>query len=320
MFAAAVTAWPLAARSQNRATPLIGFLSSRSATTDSGHLLAALRAGLGDGGYIDGESIAIEYRWADGRYDRLPALAAELVERQVAVLIAVGGAPAALAAKAATSIIPIVFGTGGDPVKVGLVASLSRPGGNITGVALLTAALEAKRLSLLRELIPQATSIAVLIDPTYQQGRSQFVDVQNAARESRQDIHVLEASTDAELDAAFASLEVGRDKALLVTADPFFDTRRDRIVALALRFKLPAIYQFRDYAAAGGLLSYGIDLDDAYRQYGAYAARILKGAKPSDLPVVQARKFQFVINLKTAAALGLTIPPTLLARADEVIE
>jgi putative ABC transport system substrate-binding protein len=299
--------------------PVIGFLSSRS-PGDSAYLVVAFRKGLSEVGYDDGQNVAIEFRWAEGRYERLPALAADLVNRQVAVLVAVGGEPSALAAKAASSTIPLVFTTGGDPVKIGLVASLNRPGGNATGVSLLTTAPESKRLGLLHELAPSAALIGVLINPNYQEAEAQSRELQEAARSIGQRLHIVNAKNDEELESAFATLVQERANALLVSADPFFDTKRDRIIAFAARYRLPAIYQFRDYAVAGGLMSYGISITDGYRQVGIYTGQILKGAKPAELPIQQSVKFEFVINLKTAKALGLTVPPTLLARADEVIE
>jgi putative tryptophan/tyrosine transport system substrate-binding protein len=311
--------WPLAARAQRPAIPLIGFLSSRS-LNDSRHLVDAFRIGLQATGYIEGQNITVEYRWAEGQYDRLPALAAELVRSRVAVLVTTGGEPSVMAAKAATSSIPIVFTTGGDPVKMGLVASLSRPGGNATGISLLTTAPEAKRLGILHELAPRAGVVGVLIDPNYQQAEDQAREVGEAAKALDLQIEIAHAGKEQELESAFAILAQRNAAALLVTADPFFDTRRDRIIALAAQFRLPAIYQFRDYAVAGGLVSYGVSLADGYRQVGIYAGRVLKGDKPRDLPIYQAIKFEFVINLKTARALGLQVPPMLSALADEVIE
>jgi putative tryptophan/tyrosine transport system substrate-binding protein len=317
LLGGAAAALPLSARAQQPGTPVIGFLSSRS-PDESKHLVNAFRAGLHTGGYVEGESVAIEYRWAEGEYDRLPALAIDLVRRAVVVLVATGGEPSALAAKSATSTIPIVFAVGGDPVRTGLVASLSRPGGNATGVSLLTTETEAKRLGLLSELVPSAAVIGVLINP--QGAGAQSQEVQEAARAIGRQVRIANAGNDRELEVAFSTLVQQRANALLVGADPFFDTRRDRIVALAAQFKLPAIYQFRDYAVAGGLMSYGISITDGYRQVGIYTGRVLKGTKPADLPIYQSIKFEAVINLKTAKTLGLEVPPTLLARADEVIE
>jgi putative ABC transport system substrate-binding protein len=310
---------PTATHAQQAAIPVVGFMSSRG-LNDSRNLLDAFRAGLGTHGYVEGHNVAIEYRWADGQYDRLPALAAELVRAQVAVLVAIGGEPSVLAARAATSSIPIVFTTGGDPVQMGLVASINRPGGNATGVSLLTTAPEAKRLGMLHELVPSATVIGVLINPNYQQADAQAREVREAVRSVDSRIEIAYAGNDRELESSFATLAQQHSAALLVTADPFFDTRRDRIIALAAQFKLPAIYQFREYAVAGGLMSYGISLAAGYRQVGDYAGQILKGAKPADLPIYRSIKFEFVINLKTAKALGIQVPPTFSALADEVIE
>jgi putative tryptophan/tyrosine transport system substrate-binding protein len=314
----AATVWPFVTFAQP-AVPIIGFLSSRS-PADTTTLVAAFRNGLGEAGYIEGKNIAVEYRWADGQYDRLPALVADLVQRGVALLVTTGGEPSALAAKAATSTIPIVFTTGGDPVKIGLVESLNRPGGNATGVSLLTTAPESKRLGLLHELVPGAKVVGVLIDPNYQEADAQARELRDAAGSIGQHIYIAYAKSEAELESAFETLVRERADALLVSADPFFDTRRDRIIAFAAEQRMPAVYQFRQYAVGGGLMSYGVSLPDGYRQVGNYAGQILKGAKPADLPIVQSIKFEFVINLKTAKALGLEVPAMLLARADEVIE
>jgi putative tryptophan/tyrosine transport system substrate-binding protein len=318
LLGSAAVAWPLAARAQQATMPVVGFLSSR-APEDSAHLLVAFRQGLAEGGFVEGHNVAIEFRWARGQYDLLPAMAADLVGRRVNVLTTAGGEPSALAAKRATSTIPIVFGLGSDPVSAGLVESYNRPAGNATGVTLLTRVMEPKRLGLLRDLVPGVPLVGVLLNPNYPASR-QLQDIEEAARAIDQRIAVAKASTDQELDSAFAALVKERVGALLVAADPYFDTRRDRIVDFAQRQRLPTIYQFREYAMAGGLLSYGVSITDAYRQYGVYTAAILKGAKPADLPVLQPTKFELVINLKTAKALGLDVPPTLLARADEVIE
>jgi putative ABC transport system substrate-binding protein len=312
-------AWPLAVRAQQPSIPVIGYLSSRS-PDESKHLAQAFRMGLQAGGYVEGQNVAIEYRWGEGQYGRLPSLATDLVSRGVAVLVTTGGEPSVLAAKAATSAIPIVFTVGGDPVKLGLVASLNRPGGNATGVSLLTTAPEAKRLGLLKELVPDAAVLGVLINPHYQEAEAQSREVQEAGRAIGRRIQIANAGSDQELGPAFAALVEQRAAALLVAADPFFDTRRDRIIALAAQFKLPAIYQFRDYAVAGGLMSYGVSISDGYRQVGIYTGQILKGAKPGDLPVHQAIKFECVINLKTAKTFGLQISDNLLSLADEVIE
>jgi len=313
-----LAARPYAARAQQQ-LPVIGYLSSRS-PSDSVALVAAFRKGLNEAGYVEGKNIAIEYRWAGGQYDRLPAMAAELVQRGAVILVATGGEPSALAAKAATSTIPIVFTTGGDPVKIGLVESLNRPGGNATGVSLLTTAPEAKRLGLIHELVSRINMLGVLVDPNYQEAQAQARELDDASRQISQPIHIEYARDDSELEAGFTALVRAGADALFVCADPFFDTRRDRIIAFAAERRLPAIYQFREYALGGGLMSYGISLPDGYRQVGNYAAQILKGKKPADLPIVQSIKFEFVINLKTARSLGLEIPAMLLARADEVIE
>jgi putative tryptophan/tyrosine transport system substrate-binding protein len=315
----ATATWPLAALAQQPALPLIGFLSSRGAS-DSTVPVTAFRQALSVAGYVEDQNVAIEFRWAEGRYDRLPALAAELVSRPVNVLVAAGGEPSAFAAKAATSTIPIVFSVGGDPVKAGLVSSYGRPGGNITGISLLTTAPESKRLGLLHDLVPKASVIGVLINPSYQEADAQAHELEEGARTLGLRPRILYAKNQEELEVAFATFGQERIDALLVSADPFFDTKRDRIVAFAAQNRLPAIYQFREYAVAGGLMSYGISLPEGYRWVGDYTARLLKGAKPSDLPIVQSIKFEFILNLKTAKALGIEVPPLLLARADEVIE
>ena len=315
----AVTAWPLAALARQPAIPVIGFMSAR-APEDSVPPLAAFRRGLKEGGFVEGENVAIEFRWARGDYSRLPALAADLVGRQVQVIVAAGGENSALAAKAATATIPIVFGIGGDPVQLSLVASLNRPGGNVTGVTLLTNLMEPKRLGLLRDLAPGAGPVGTLINPSFPPSVHQLQQVEEAAWAISQPIVIAKASNDDELETAFASLVREGVGALLITADPYFDTRRDRIVAFAARQRLPAIYQFREYAVAGGLLSYGVSITDSYRQYGDYTAKILNGANPAELPVYQPTKFELVINLKTAKALGLKISDNLLTLADEVIE
>ena len=311
--------WPLAARAQPGPMPVIGFLSARS-PEESAHLIAAFRQGLAEGGFIEGQHVAIEFRWARGQYDLLPALAADLVSRRVSVLTTAGGEPAAVAAKRATSTIPIVFGSGSDPVRAGLVESWNRPGGNATGITFMTTLMEPKRLGLLRDLVPGVPLVGVLLNPSFPPAERQLRDIEEAARSVDQRIVIAKAGTDAELDAAFASLIKASVGGLLVGADPYFDTRRERIVAFAQQQRLPAIYQFREFAVAGGLLSYGIDVVDAYRQYGVYTARILKGARPADLPVLQPTKFELVINLKTARALGVKISDNLLSLADEVIE
>jgi len=319
LLGGATMAWPLAARAQQTAMPVIGFMSSRS-PEDSPHMIEAFRRGLKEGGFVEGENVAIEFRWARGDYSRLPALAADLVGRRVTVITAVGGEPSPLAAKQATSTIPIVFGIGGDPVSAGLVQSFNRPGGNVTGVTLLTNMMEPKRLGLLRELAPGVALIGALVNPKFPPGARQAQEIEQAARDVGQRIVIAKASTDDELEAAFASLMGERIGALLVTADPYFDTCRQRIVAFAAGQRLPAIYQFREYVVAGGVLSYGVSITEGYRQYGLYTAKILNGTKPADLPVLQATKYELVINLKTAQALGIAISDNLRSLADEVIE
>jgi putative ABC transport system substrate-binding protein len=320
----ALTAGMLVARSlraQQKAMPLIGWLSVGSPETDNiPGRLAAFRQGLDEAGYVEGRNIAIEYRWAEGQNDRLPALAADLVGGQVSVIVAPGISPA-LAAKAATPTIPIAFMSGVDPVESGLVASLNRPGGNMTGVSVLNAELAGKRLDLLHQLLPTATAVALLVNPT-NRSNSEFetASLRDAARVLGLEAHVLRASTPSELDAAFGTLVDLRVDALIVAGDPFFTSQRAQIVALAARDGVPAIYIYREFVAAGGLMSYGTDLADAYRQLALWTAKILKGADPADLPVQQVVKLGLIMNLKTAKALGLTIPPSILARADEVIE
>jgi len=313
------TAWPLVARAQRPTMPVIGFLSTRS-SIDTSHLMASFRDGLAQNGFAEGQNVLIEYRWALGQYDRLGAMAMELARRPVAVLVAVGGEPAALAAKAATSTIPIVFSIGGDPVRLGLVTSYNRPGGNATGMSFLLFTLEAKRLELLHEMLPHVIKVGVLLDPDFLLAEMQLRDLQEAASARRLEIQVLRASTDREIEVAFETIARQRVAAVAVASSPFFDTRRERLLALAATFAVPTMYHFREYPAAGGLMSYGPNIADGYRQLGGYVGRILKGAKPADLPVLQPSKFEFVINLKTAKALGLAVPDKLLALADEVIE
>jgi putative ABC transport system substrate-binding protein len=317
LIGGAAAGWQLAARAEQPAKPLIGFLSGRS-PDDSEYLVAAFRRGLAEDGFVEGQNVAIEYHWARGDYSRLPELAADLVNRPVDVLVGVGGDQSAHAAKAATSTIPVIFGMGDDPVAAGMVASLNRPGGNVTGVTVLTSQIMSKRLGLLHELLPGSAVLGVLLNP--KGTGTQLRDLDAAARTISQRVFISYASNDAELDAAFASLVQQRVGGLLVAADPYFDTQRARIISFAIQNRLPALYQFREYAAAGGLLSYGVDLTEAYRQFGIYAAKILKVAKPADLPVHQVVKFELVINLKTAKEIGFEFPPTFSARADEVIE
>ena len=312
-------ALPIAARAQQPAMPVVGFLNSGSADAYPDRIVA-FRKGLSELGFVEGQNIAVDYRWALGQYDQLTGLAQELARRPVTVLVATGGEPAALAAKAATSTIPIVFAIGGDPVKLGLVASINRLGGNATGTNIFAATLESKRFGLLHELVPQATAIAVLLNPNYPQYDSQLSDLQEAARAIGSELQILRANTDQDIEMVFETVTHQRIGGLVVAAAPFFDTRRDRLVSLAARYAVPTVYQFREFAAAGGLMSYGVHIPDIYRYVGNYTGRILKGEKPGDLPVMQPTKFELVINLKTAKALGLTVPPTLLARADEVIE
>jgi ABC-type uncharacterized transport system substrate-binding protein len=312
-------AWPLAARAQQSAMPMIGFLASYPASADAAaQNIAAFRQGLSEVGYVEGRNVMIDYRYGEGNYDRLPELAAELVRRQVNVLVAGGGS--GLEAKAATATIPIVAAIGGDPVSSGHVASLNRPGGNLTGVALFAYSLGPKRLEVLRELIPNAKLIAVLANPANIQALSDTRDVEAAARIAGQRIAVLTATSETEFEPAFAAMVQQRADALLVMADPYFNNRRAQLIALAARHAIPAIYEWREFVTSGGLMSYGSSLADAWRQMGIYAGRILKGEKPADLPVMQAVKVELVINLKTAKTLGLTFPITLLGRADEVIE
>ena len=306
------------AQAQQKAMPVIGVLNTGSLNPSS-PFMDAFRQGLSEAGYVEGQNLAIEYRWAEGHYDRLPALAADLVDRKVDLIMA-SSPPSALAAKSATSTIPIVFRSGADPVGDGLIASLAHPGGNLTGVSFIADELTAKRLALLSELVPRAGVIALLMNPNNATAERVIRDVQEAARTNGLQLHVLKASSEREIDSAFASLVQLHVDALVVGADPFLSTRREQLVTLASRRAVPAIYAWREFAAIGGLISYGSSLTAAFRLVGAYAGKILKGTKPADLPVEQPTKYELVINLKTAKALGITVPPTLLASADEVIE
>jgi putative ABC transport system substrate-binding protein len=316
----AAAAWSFTAHAQQPAMPVIGFLDSRSSDALT-ERLRGFRQGLKETGHVEGENVAIEYRWAENQFDRLPALAADLVRRQVTVIATSGGVAAALAAKAATTTIPIVFTSADDPVRQGLVASLARPGGNLTGINFFNVELAAKQLELLRELVPATTRVAVLVNPASTMNTASILrDVEAAARAMRLQIQVLNASTSREIDAAFATFVRERPDALFVNGDSFLNVRRVQLALLAGRHGVPAIYSGREYAEAGGLMSYGSNITDAYRQMGVYVGRILKGAKPVDMPVMQASKFELVINAQTARMLGIAVPPSLLARADEVIE
>jgi putative ABC transport system substrate-binding protein len=310
---------PLAAHAQQKAMPVIGVLNTGSPSASSGPLMDAFRQGLSEAGYVEGRNLAIEYRWAEGKYDRLPALAADLVGRKVDLIMA-SSPPSALAAKSATSMIPIVFRSGADPVEDGLVASLARPGGNLTGVSFIADELTVKRLELLSELVPQARVIALLMNPNNATAERVIRDVQKAARTNGLQLHVLKARSESEIDTAFASLVQLHAGALVVGADPFLSSRREQFVALASRRAVPSIYAWREFATSGGLISYGPSLTSAFRLVGAYVGKVLKGAKPADLPVQQPTTFELVINLKTAKALGLAVPQSMLMRADELIQ
>jgi putative tryptophan/tyrosine transport system substrate-binding protein len=319
MLLGGAAAWPLAAGAQQRGLPVIGLLSSRSAATDT-QPIAVFRQALNEGGFVEGQNVVIDYRWADGQYDRLPALATSLVRRQVAVIVAIGGEVSGLAAKAATATIPIVFVSGTDPVAIGLVTNLNRPGGNITGASGLLSEQMAKRLGLLQELVPKAPLIGVLANPSYSGFDLQLQQLQEAAGTLRQELHVENARTEREIGAAFEAIIQRRAGAILVANDPLFFNRATQFVVLAARHAIPTLFYRREFAAAGGLMSYGTDILEQYRVLGVYAARILKGEKPGDLPVQLPTRFELVINLMTAKTLGIDVPTTLLARADEVIE
>ena len=315
---ASVFASPSMAQPQQGALPVVGFMSSRSPEESAPHA-AAFRQGLGDAGYVEHQNVVVEYRWAEGRYERLPALARELVNLGVSAIVAAGGTPSALAAKAATPTVPIVFVIGDDPMRVGLVASFNRPGGNLTGVSFFTADLGGKRLGLLCELVPSTTKVALLLNPNDPGAESQRQDVQAAADALGRQLVVLRASKRTELDSVFAVLVRERVGGLVVQNDPFLDSQRERLVALAARDRVPAIYHIREFSAAGGLMSYGASLLEAYRQVGMYTGRVLNGEKPAAMPVIRPTKFELVINVKTATALGLSVPPSLLFQADEAI-
>jgi putative ABC transport system substrate-binding protein len=317
LFGGAVAAWPLAARAQQQAIPVVGFLNGASAW-EYAYVVGAFRQGLKETGYVEGQNVAIEYRWAEGHYERLPTLLADLLGRHVTVIAANG--PAAVAAKAATTLIPVVFSTAADPVKIGLVASLNRPGGNLTGVALLSVELAPKKLQMLHELVPTMRTVGLLVNSINPNAETQSRDLQVAAQSLGLQLHVLHANSESDFDKAFAAMAQLRVGALVIGTDGFLNSRSEQLATLAMRHGMPAVFQYREFTAAGGLMSYGTSLTDTYRQVGVYVGRILKGEKPADLPVEQATKVELIINLRTARALGLTVPPSLLARADEVIE
>jgi putative ABC transport system substrate-binding protein len=312
-------AWPLAARAQQSAMPVVGFLGTGSPQSDA-FRVAAVRQGLTEAGYVEGQNVAFEYRWAENQYERLEALAAELVRRNVAVIASIGGINSAVAAKSSTAIIPIVFATGGDPIKAGLVASLNRPGGNVTGVSFLTETLVTKQFEVLHQTVPSATLIGLLVNPTLTIAEAERSDLLATVESLGQKLLIVKATTDSELDAAFVTLAQQHPGALMVMGDAFFLSRRDKLVELTARQRIPTVYNLREYVAAGGLMSYGTNITEAHRIAGLYAGRIIKGEKPADLPVQQSTKVEFAINLRTAKALGLDVPLPLLGRADEVIE
>jgi putative tryptophan/tyrosine transport system substrate-binding protein len=315
----AVAGWPLITRAQQSAKPVIGYISGR-ASGESQYVVAAFEKGLRQGGVVVGQNAAMEFRWADNQYERLPAQAADLASGEVGLIFASGAVQAIQAAKAASATIPIVFVTGDDPVRLGLVESMNRPGGNLTGVTALTQSMEAKRLEILHQLLPKTAAVALLINRNNPSAALQLKEVADAARMLGRQLDILDIASVADINDAFSVLKQHGDGAVTVVADPFFNSHRDQLIALAARYKLPALFYTREQAVAGGLMSYGASFTEAFVQAGAYAARILKGEKPSDLPVLQATKFEFIVNLKTAATLGLELPPTLLALADEVIE
>jgi putative ABC transport system substrate-binding protein len=320
LLGSAAATWPMVARAQQAAIPVIGFLSSRS-PGESASVVAAFRQGLRETGFIEGQNLGIAFRWAEGRYDKLPALASELVNLPVALLFAAGGPPSAFAAKGATSTIPVVFSAVSDPVEIGLVPSLNQPGGNVTGMALFSASLGTKRLELMKELMPNAGVIGYLLNPADQmKSEIETKSVVAAAGALGIDVRILNAKSESELETVFAGLQGMRIRALVVSVEPFFDSQRERIVGLAARYAVTAIYAWREYVLAGGLMSYGTDLPESYRQAAIYAGRILKGEKPANLPVVQPTKFYLAVNAKTAKSLGIEVPPRLLGLADEVIE
>jgi putative tryptophan/tyrosine transport system substrate-binding protein len=317
--AAAASAWPLSGHAQQTTVPLIGFLHAGSPDPYA-HAMATFRQGLSEGGFVEGKNLTIEYRWAESQIDRLPALAVELVHRDVTIIAVAGGPAAVRAAKSATATIPIVFSLGSDPVKLGFVASLNRPGANVTGVTFLANELEAKQLELISELVPKVSAIGVLVNPSNPNVEAAIKGVREAARVVGRQVHVLNATNERDLEMAFKTIAEYRLGALMISADVLFTNQSRQLAALALRYAVPAIYQFREFAAAGGLAVYGVDLDDIYRKHGTYVGRVLKGEKPADLPIEQPTKFQTVINLTTAKVLGVEVPPALLATADEVIE